>query len=49
MPNKKTSKMHTNIIRGSMVEEMVEPGGLEPPTDPCEGSVIPLNYGPKTW
>ncbi len=31
-----------------MVLVMVEPSGLEPLTGPCEGPVIPLNYGPKT-
>ena len=28
------------------VGKVVEPGGIEPPTGPCEGPVIPLNYGP---
>lgn len=25
---------------------MVEPGGVEPPIQPCEGCVLPLNHGP---
>jgi hypothetical protein len=24
----------------------MEPGGVEPPSQPCEGCVLPLNYGP---
>ena len=26
--------------------EGMEPGGVEPPLQPCEGCVLPLNHGP---
>jgi hypothetical protein len=35
-----------NQMIKTVAEKVVEPGGIEPPTVPCEGTVIPLNYGP---
>ena len=29
-----------------LVSTLVDPGGIEPPTLPCHGSVLPVYHGP---
>jgi hypothetical protein len=31
------------------LQRTMEPGGIEPPSQPCEGRVLPLNHGPEPW
>lgn len=46
--HRNANAVHYHCANGPERSRRVDPGGIEPPTLPCHGSVLPVYYGPNS-
>ena len=47
LTHNKINPQQNEKVKDMIPELKMEPSGVEPPSQPCEGRVLPLNYGPN--